>query len=423
MMWNGKRFLNGSLKLIRSGSTVISDNDGCMVLANGSWKIYVPRRGENSAPVKQAFYGVMEHQGLETYFHFDYKDPSSQSLDNATRCLLKQICKLQQKLPLTLISLYRTCGKRQGLPPQSDLVQALVSSSQIFDQVFFVIDALDECESSTAEEVLTMLKALPSCAAILITSRQIGGGIREILQAWPQMEIQAQTSDLRSYILHRIATKVHGVDLNMSSLERIVEKISQNARHMFLLGVLHVEAVLSEPSIGEKLDALEVLSGSLDGAFGETMQRIRCQPQSRRRLAQKCLLWLCHARRPLKIEELRDALALMTMGRTATSLERKYRPSEATIIDSCHGLVTVEKRSEVIRLVHYSLYEYLAHDSDGSLLEDRTPEKTIAELCINYQMLDRFCYECNRKDREAAQRFLRFPFLIYAARQWVRRCP
>lgn len=41
--------------------TVISDNDGCMVLTNGSWKIYVSRRGESSAPVKQAFYGVMEH--------------------------------------------------------------------------------------------------------------------------------------------------------------------------------------------------------------------------------------------------------------------------------------------------------------------------------------------------------------------------
>ncbi|KAL9578938.1 MAG: hypothetical protein Q9212_005397 [Teloschistes hypoglaucus] len=334
------------------------------------------------------------------YFYFDYKDPSSQSLDNLTRCLLKQICKLQPNLPPTLISLYRTFGKRQGFSPQSDLVQALISSSKVFNQVFFVIDALDECESSTAEEVLTMLKALPSCTAILVTSRQIGGGIKEILQAWPQIEIQAQSSDLRSYILHKIATKVRGVDLDLSSTEEIVEKITRNARHMFLLGVLHVEAVLREPTIGEMLDALEDLSESLDGAFGETMQRIRCQPQSRRRLAQKCLLWLCHARRPLKIEELRDALALMTMGRTATSLEPKYRPSEATIIDSCHGLVTVEKRSEVIRLVHYSLYEYLAHDSNGSLLGDQTPEKTIAELCINYQMLDRFCYQCIRNDRE-----------------------
>ncbi|KAI4202046.1 MAG: hypothetical protein LQ350_002834 [Teloschistes chrysophthalmus] len=166
------------------------------------------------------------------YFYFDYKDPSSQSLDNVTRCLLKQKCKFQPKLPPTLISLYRTFGKRQGFPPQSDLVQALVSSSQIFDRVFFVIDALNECESSTAEEVLTMLKALPSCAAILVTSRQIGGGIREILQAWPQIEIQAQTADLRSYILHKIATKVRGVDLDMSSTKEIVEKITQNARHM-----------------------------------------------------------------------------------------------------------------------------------------------------------------------------------------------
>lgn len=171
------------------------------------------------------------------------------------------------------------------------------------------------------------------------------------------------------------------------------------------------------------LDALEDLSGSLDGAFGETMQRIRCQPQSRRRLVQKCLLWLCHARRPLKIEELRDALALMTMGRTATRLEQKYRPSEATIIDSCHGLVTVEKRSAVIRLVHYTLYEYLAHDSDGSLLQDQTPEKTIAELCINYQMLDGFRYWCIRNDLEVRRMYMRYPFLIYAARQWIRQCP
>ena len=73
----------------------------------------------------------------------------------------------------------------------------------------------------------------------------------------------------------------------------------------FLLAVLQIHAVLDGVSAGEMEKALETMPCGLDDAFEETLQRIQDQPQNRKALGMNTLMWICHARRPMIIGELR----------------------------------------------------------------------------------------------------------------------
>ncbi|KAL8691052.1 MAG: hypothetical protein Q9218_003636 [Villophora microphyllina] len=90
-------------------------------------------------------------------------------------------------------------------------------------------------------------------------------------------------------------------------------------------------------------------------------------------------------------------------------------PSQNAMVASCHGLVTVDDNSNVIRLMHTSVNGFLIS------AEKRYPlvnEVGIADTCIRYQMLQRFAYACFSCEAEIVGTMEEWPFLAYAAREW-----
>jgi len=80
----------------------------------------------------------------------------------------------------------------------------------------------------------------------------------------------------------------------------------------FLLASLHIEAILRETSIarrGKRLKAVKDGAG-LGDAYNATLERIKTQGGEKTKLAMSTLLWVCHAERPLQVDELRHALAV-----------------------------------------------------------------------------------------------------------------
>ena len=86
------------------------------------------------------------------------------------------------------------------------------------------------------------------------------------------------------------------------------------------------------------------------------------------------LMWISHSERPLEVDELCHALEV-EIG--SADLNCSKVPSMRTLITCCQGLVTVDKESSTVRLIHFTLQEYLrAHPEHF----DR-PHKTMAETC------------------------------------------
>lgn len=89
----------------------------------------------------------------------------------------------------------------------------------------------------------------------------------------------------------------------------------------------------------------------LDQAYKEAMERINEQKPGFRRLANKVLSWITCAKRPLTTSELQHALAVEVGD---TKLDEDNIERIERIVSVCAGLVTVDKETGIIRLVHYT---------------------------------------------------------------------
>ena len=115
----------------------------------------------------------------------------------------------------------------------------------------------------------------------------------------------------------------------------------------------------------------------LGDAYGATLSRIKGQGGRKSKLGMAALMWISHAERPLNSDELCHALAV-EIG--SPSLNSDNVPSIGTLLACCQGLVAVDKEASTLRLIHFTLQEYLrAHPELFG-----AAHSTIAETCLSY---------------------------------------
>ena len=118
------------------------------------------------------------------------------------------------------------------------------------------------------------------------------------------------------------------------------------------------------------------------------------------------LMWISHAERPLTIDELCLALAV-EIGTTNLNPEN-IRPQDI-VLRSCFGLVVVDKGPSTVRLIHYTLQEYLGHPNSLP-----TAHQTLALTCLGYLNYDHI----RGLPADKAPRLQDVPFLEYSSLYW-----
>ena len=144
----------------------------------------------------------------------------------------------------------------------------------------------------------------------------------------------------------------------------------------------------------------------LDSVYAQTLQRIREQKGDRSRLGMEVLMWVSHAERLLGIDELRYALAV-EMDSVDLDLEN-IRPQD-TVLGSCLGLVVVDAETSTVRLIHYTLQEYL---SRPGIIPDA--HKVLAQSCLAYLNYD----EVKGLPANDIPNLRDIPFLEYSSLFW-----
>jgi len=89
------------------------------------------------------------------------------------------------------------------------------------------------------------------------------------------------------------------------------------------------------------------------------------------------LMWISHAERHLKSDELRHGLVL-EIGSPNVNIDNA--PSIGTLLSCCQGLVVVDKKVSIVRLIHFTLAEYLRAHVELS----GTAHSAIAETSLSY---------------------------------------
>ena len=144
----------------------------------------------------------------------------------------------------------------------------------------------------------------------------------------------------------------------------------------------------------------------LDSTYTQTLQRIKDQKGDRSRLGIEVLMWVSHAERPLRIDELRHALAV-EMG--STDLDPDNIPPQDTVLGSCLGLAVVDAETSTVRLIHYTLQEYL---SSPGIMPDA--HKALGQTCLTYLNYK----QVKELPAKKISNFEDIPFLKYSSLHW-----
>ena len=177
----------------------------------------------------------------------------------------------------------------------------------------------------------------------------------------------------------------------------------------FLLVSLNVDAILQASTIHRRRERLNKITDGLGlgDAYDTTIERIKAQDGDKPKLGLEALMWVSHAERPLTAGELCHALAI-ELG--SKDFNDANTPSISTLVGCCQGLITVNKEGSTVRLVHFTLEEYLSANPD---IFSR-PHSKIAEICLTYLNSERVkAIPADRSTDTGGP-----PFLEYCSMYW-----
>ncbi|KAI6288058.1 hypothetical protein MCOR27_001082 [Pyricularia oryzae] len=287
-----------------------------------------------------------------------------------------------------------------------DLLREVIPAPQTS---YIVLDGLDECNKENRKRVLKALSALASPnnnVRLFLSARS--SLQEEVERYFPVIERlklghESTNEDIAAYIKGFIDERMDDGDLKVgdpSLLDEIQRVLTEGAQGMFLWVVFQLQDICSQHS---DKDIRQTLN-SLPKDLAETFQRILCRIESRKHdaAAQNVFAWVAASKRPLSLEELREALAIY-IGQQYTERDRFYNDME-NIASWCGNLVQIDEESKLVQFAHSAVKAFLSEESSvhnlrGFHLNLRDIDHRLGELCVTYLDLNDFKTTLARRSR------------------------
>ncbi|WEW56343.1 hypothetical protein PRK78_001786 [Emydomyces testavorans] len=310
---------------------------------------------------------------------------SDQTIDNVLGSLLRQLVQEFEPLPCELVGLYEQHRGRNTMPSLAEITEVLKSTFDNFDEVFLVLDGLDECNEGLRWDLIDQLEKFGSKLRLLVTSRYLNA-IDEELANFDRFEIKANRADIELFIDYQIKKNrnLRRLVLKSPNLRAdIKDAVVKTAEHMFLLARLHVESLATAAGLSVRYvrQKLQSLPNTLTATYDSAMQRIAEQEPDHKKIAFKALAWVTYAFQTLSLKQLQHALAIEPGD---SELDEELIIEGHSITALCAGLLIIEKRTNMVNLVHYTTKSYF-DERRQSLFPDFHASITLS--CATYLTL------------------------------------
>ncbi|KAG9230435.1 hypothetical protein BJ875DRAFT_385145, partial [Amylocarpus encephaloides] len=352
------------------------------------------------------------------YLYCNFRRKDEQKAEELLASLLKQLAQGLYLLPESMKHLYDRHKNNRTRPTFNEISSTLQSVGSLYSKIFIVIDALDECQVSDGCRARFLKECfafqLKSKANLFITSRSIPE-INEHFNSSIRLEIRASDHDIQRYLDGHMSQLPRCV-LRSSELQKEVKaEILKAVDGMFLLAQLYIDSLKGKKSLKAIRTFLKTLPTGLkayDRAYKDAMERIEGQLAEEEELAKQVLSWITCAKRPLTTSELEHALAV-EIG------ELQFDQANLSLIEDivsvCAGLVTIDDKTNIIRLVHYTTQEYFER-TQAHWFPDA--EAKITRACITYISFASFEAGSCHTDEEFDTQLVHYILYNYAAKNW-----
>ncbi|KAL8749605.1 MAG: hypothetical protein Q9199_007582 [Rusavskia elegans] len=307
------------------------------------------------------------------YFYFAFDDQALQKVEDMIRSLAAQLCSQCTSIPDCIESLYSKCleGRLQPAHPTYDMLREMLRQLfGCFNQVFIVLDALDEC--TERHDLILALEEMAgwqnSELHLLTTSRkelELEECMNTLTKEADRIGIQGMPveADISSYVLGRLRTDRRLKRWHKTELE---EEIA-----MTLTSKAHGMALLSLPKDLDDTYARILKAIDVEGNYAQVF---------------KMLQLLVGSNEPVTIDEAAETIPIELDETPQVDLERRLVDSD-DVLSMCSALVILETQEDdtdgrrtVLRLAHFSIREFL--------LSTRIQESTVS----HWRMDDISCH-------------------------------
>ncbi|KAL1601661.1 hypothetical protein SLS60_006576 [Paraconiothyrium brasiliense] len=333
---------------------------------------------------------------------------------NITTNLLKQLVQQRSGLSDQVRKMYEDFKHLNSPPSTPELLRVIDQESKRFAKVRLVVDGLDECPAHVSNNAraafLHVIRSLSPNTSLLITSRASDYDQHDLGDV-AELRYAPTDEDMHRYL--RVQLQNHcafNEVLARANHDTVVQAIALQAKGMLLLARLHVNSVAAQHTLADLQLALTTLEDDTRHTYQKAMQRISTGDKP---LAERVLMWLTFAMRPLTMEELRSALSVnenVTSRQTAVD----YMHSEKRLLDVCAGLVVVDHQTEPINV-------HLIHPTARAFFEiyfdNERAHKSLGMTCLRYLQFEDLRTEIYDRAR-ILQRLVELPLLRYAALNW-----
>ncbi|KAL8790643.1 MAG: hypothetical protein Q9213_000491 [Squamulea squamosa] len=350
------------------------------------------------------------------YVYCDYKDTKTQSAIGLLSSVTRQLA--EQSIPLRPeAKTFRDNDlERRRNPTEDERISLLRSMCSLFQTVYVCVDALDVCPELDRQKLLSMLQNVAPFIRIYITSLPHIDPQAGFINM-SRLDILAESSDIKAYLESEVSKSKR---LSMFTArdttlkDEIINTVNEKAAGMFLLAYLQIGRLSRQISSKAVRKTINALPEGVYATYEDVMKRIEEQPEEEGETAKRALSYIFCATRPLKLGELLHALAVEAED---TELDETAFIETEILLNVSGGLIIIDEKSGIVRLVHHTLQQYL-QDNRTKLLHE--PEGEIARVCLTYLSFNAFasgpCIDGDAMD----QRLRAYDFLNYASHNWGR---
>ena len=370
------------------------------------------------------------------YFLCDQQDPSRNSAGAILRGVLWQILQKRPAMFCHVQEAYEKQGDKlfTSLDAHHQLWRILenILGDPSFCDVYFVVDALDECDEKSCEDFLRILrgrkKDKASTTKWLLTSRpDINLKLSDLLKI--DLDNKDSEASVTIAVNEYIESRLKGLvlelgDCDMKLQEFILQEVKAKAEGNFRWVALAFEELHDIGSVHQPTiqHILRCMPKGLPNMYRRIWDRILTQQSQGDKLAQysKSILGIsCVAERPLHLTEIAIAASIPTdLHSDLKTLER--------CVSFCGSFLVV--RDSIVQFSHQSGKDFLiGNTGQKGPIDIQEYHEMMFDACLDY-LSDEFedlVEECKSnylfKVRHECNKTLRsqYPFLEYACSFWM----
>ncbi|KAH7323128.1 ankyrin repeat-containing domain protein [Stachybotrys elegans] len=334
------------------------------------------------------------------YFFCAYRDERTHEAVSILSSLCSQLAMQGEDCFQILEDFYnrlKTDRLLSSAPPMSSLIKAMNKMCGLFNRVYLIIDGLDECLDHTQDTVQSLMTFVSSqtdeIVSIAFSSRD-EVFIREELQQFPHVEIEAHTEDIRHYVLTELDQRIASRKLRLRDLtlkDHITTRLVTGAKGMFRWVACQLDYLCELLTDRARKEALEKLPPTLPAVYERILLRLEDRPERFQQIVRTTLLLLSFPNSRM-LSPLRICEAVSLQHDTVTLYEDDI-VEEEEILRLCSSLVRKSKYRPCFEFAHFTVQEFLEQScSSHPVLEKYAvslvkAKQALATICLRYLIL------------------------------------